>query len=260
MFLKKFNNTLNATKSKIVFTSKWYERSSFNPLSYRKKWNAGRSRQTGRIILHTRQSLLRRVKLLKINYNFRSFEPGFVSTLKLVPFSNKLLMLVHYTCGSCTYFPALTLTQVFSVLSAKVPNRNQRLLRLPTHSSLILYAPMFRKLSNLELFPSKGSQYARSSGSYALIIKRSKLNHIALVKLPSGVRKFFSIYSTLLLGSPFSKWKRKLSDTRSGFWRSYGVKSKVRGVAMNPVDHPHGGRTKSIRYPRTPWGKTTKFK
>jgi large subunit ribosomal protein L2 len=39
-----------------------------------------------------------------------------------------------------------------------------------------------------------------------------------------------------------------------------GKKSIVRGVAMNPVDHPHGGRAKSIKYPRTPWGLTTKYK
>jgi large subunit ribosomal protein L2 len=47
---------------------------------------------------------------------------------------------------------------------------------------------------------------------------------------------------------------------KAGYWRSFGLKSLVRGVAMNPVDHPHGGRTKSVKYPRTPWGKTTKFK
>ncbi len=47
---------------------------------------------------------------------------------------------------------------------------------------------------------------------------------------------------------------------KAGYWRSFGVKSLVRGVAMNPVDHPNGGRTKAIKYPRTPWGKTTKYK
>ena len=39
---------------------------------------------------------------------------------------------------------------------------------------------------------------------------------------------------------------------KAGYWRSFGSKSLVRGVAMNPVDHPHGGRTKSVKYPRTP--------
>jgi large subunit ribosomal protein L2 len=53
---------------------------------------------------------------------------------------------------------------------------------------------------------------------------------------------------------------KRYKNTKSGYWRSFGCKPIVRGVAMNPVDHPHGGRTSTIKYPRTPWGKTTKFK
>jgi large subunit ribosomal protein L2 len=53
---------------------------------------------------------------------------------------------------------------------------------------------------------------------------------------------------------------RKCTNVKSGYWRSFGVKPIVRGVAMNPVDHPHGGRTKAVRYQRTPWGHTTKYK
>jgi large subunit ribosomal protein L2 len=53
---------------------------------------------------------------------------------------------------------------------------------------------------------------------------------------------------------------KKFFNGKAGYWKIYGKKPLVRGVAMNPVDHPHGGRGKSIKYPRTPWGKTTKFK
>jgi large subunit ribosomal protein L2 len=49
-------------------------------------------------------------------------------------------------------------------------------------------------------------------------------------------------------------------NTKAGYWRSFGVKSIVRGVAMNAVDHPHGGRTKSVKTPQTPWGFVTKKK
>lgn len=111
---------------------------------------------------------------------------------------------------------------------------------------------MFRKVSNLELRPGAGVQYARSAGSSAKIIKLDKSKHVALVKLPSGVRKFFSVYGLTALGPAALKLKRKLANTKSGFWRSFGLKPKVRGVARNPVDHPHGGRTKAIKYPRTP--------
>ena len=46
--------------------------------------------------------------------------------------------------------------------------------------------------------------------------------------------------------------KRLVRNTKAGFYKSFGVKVKVRGVAMNPIDHPHGGRTKAIKNPRTP--------
>jgi large subunit ribosomal protein L2 len=69
-----------------------------------------------------------------------------------------------------------------------------------------------------------------------------------------------SYYSLVFLGSLSLEEKKKFHNTKSGYWRSLGFKSTVRGVAMNAVDHPHGGRTKAVRYQRTPWGKTTKFK
>jgi large subunit ribosomal protein L2 len=54
--------------------------------------------------------------------------------------------------------------------------------------------------------------------------------------------------------------QKKYVNGKAGFWRSFGHKPIVRGVAMNPVDHPHGGRTKAIKHQRTPWGLTTKYK
>ena len=195
-----------------------------------------------------------------MNYTFRSLVPGVVSTLKLTPFSNKLLALVFFPSGSFCYLPALEATKVFSILSFRRTRLSTPRLGSKSFSSLIYFAPRFRKLSNVELWPGKGAQYARSAGTSAKVIKVDLSTHLALVKLPSGVRKFFSIYGTILLGPAALKLKRKLANTKSGYWRSFGLKSHVRGVAMNPVDHPHGGRTKSIKYPRTPWGKTAKRK
>jgi large subunit ribosomal protein L2 len=103
-------------------------------------------------------------------------------------------------------------------------------------------------------------QYARSSGVSGRLIKTDLYNHTALIALPSGVRKSFSLYSMATLGIVSLKNKRLVRNTKAGFYRSFGLKSKVRGVAMNPVDHPHGGRTKAIKNPRTPWGKPTKLK
>tara|TARA_B100000787_G_scaffold82863_1_gene61061 strand:+ start:7433 stop:7678 length:246 start_codon:yes stop_codon:yes gene_type:complete len=74
----------------------------------------------------------------------------------------------------------------------------------------------------------------------------------ALVKLPSGVKKVFSTFSLGSLGKVATPENRKSTNTSAGFYKKHGKKSKVRGVAMNPIDHPHGGRAKAIRYQRTP--------
>jgi large subunit ribosomal protein L2 len=85
-------------------------------------------------------------------------------------------------------------------------------------------------------------------------------SNVALIKLPSGVHKIFSVYSSGSLGQiPFKDQNLK-TQAKAGFFKQLGKKSLSRGVAKNPVDHPHGGRNKAIRYQRTPWGRTTKFK
>ena len=111
-----------------------------------------------------------------------------------------------------------------------------------------------------ELFPGAGIKYARSAGVSAKILRFNYAEHVCVVRLPSGVRKKVSLYSIVSLGPATLRDARYVRNTKAGFWRSKGCKSMVRGVARNPVDHPHGGRTKAIKNPRTPWGKPTKLK
>ena len=80
----------------------------------------------------------------------------------------------------------------------------------------------------------------------------NSISGAALVKLPSGVKKVFSIYSLGSIGGSVLSEKQKQKINKAGYFKKYGKKSIVRGVAKNPVDHPHGGRTKAIRYQRTP--------
>jgi hypothetical protein len=169
-----------------------------------------------------------------------------------VPLSNKLLALTVLPSGGFSYLPTTSTTKIFSLLTLRHKARTNYSRPKTAHYSLIYAVKAFRKISNLEVKPNVGVQYARSAGCSAKVIKFDHFNHAALVKLPSGVRKFFSFYSIALMGPCALKLKRKLKCTKSGIWRSFGLKPKVRGVARNPVDHPHGGRTKSIKYPRTP--------
>lgn len=116
----------------------------------------------------------------------------------------------------------------------------------------LLHTPISSSFSFAEIHPHRGAQYSRSSGSSSKLLSKNISTHTTLVKLPSGVRKIFSLYSLVTDGAPSLKQKKHQLNTKSGYWRIRGCKPIVRGVAMNPVDHPHGGRTKSIKYPRTP--------
>lgn len=183
-----------------------------------------------------------------------------MTTFFLVPFQNKLLSLCILSTGGFTYLQSTTKFELFKLMGfTKTAYLNLSNGVTPLFS-LLIYIKALTRVSLLELYPGSGVQYARSPGVSARFIKLNLSNHLALVELPSGVRKFFSLYSTAFIGGISLKNKSSLSNTKSGFWRTFGFKSKVRGVAMNPVDHPHGGRTKAIKNPRTPWGRPTKLK
>ena len=142
--------------------------------------------------------------------------PGLVTTFKIIPFSTKLLALVLFPSGKLSYLPARNSTQLFSTISFRSGKWGLlKGLRL-AHYSFIHNAEPFRKISNLEVRPKQGVQYVRSAGSAAKIVKLDYSKHVALVRLPSGVRKFFSFYSTLILGPCALKLKRKVRCTKSG--------------------------------------------
>jgi ribosomal protein L2 len=117
---------------------------------------------------------------------------------------------------------------------------------------LIMYLPKNKPVSLLELLPYKGVQYTRSTGTKSSILKMDLRIHTALIRLPSGVKKFFSTYSLGSNGSIALPIYKNFQNNKAGFYQVQGKKSTVRGVAMNPVDHPHGGRNKAIKYQRTP--------
>ena len=171
----------------------------------------------GRTVVWTKKSITRRIKLQSINYKLRTTTPAVVTSFSLVPFSTKLLTLVLYASGAQSYLPATSNVQIFSFLTMRGKRKCSSAVQKFAHSSLFYIAPMFRKVSNLELVPGRGIQYVRGAGCTAKIIKVNQNNHTALVKLPSGVRKFFSLYSSLYLGPSALKLKRKTSNTKSGY-------------------------------------------
>jgi large subunit ribosomal protein L2 len=227
-------------------------------LSLKKKWSAGRN-DTGRIVVWTKGSLKKKLKMPLINLNLRYNKLAVISTFQFIPFKNKLLTVLCYNNGAISYHNA---TENFNLFEYFYWNRKKSINKF--HSkifwSLLFLIKKLSFLSFIELLPEKGAQYVLSSGCKAKLFNIDKSSLSCLVILPSKVKKIFSCFSAALLGQNLVEEKRKYFNSKSGYWRSFGFKPIVRGVAMNPVDHPHGGRTKAIRHQRTPWGKTTKKK
>jgi large subunit ribosomal protein L2 len=127
------------------------------------------------------------------------------------------------------------------------------------NAMLLSQVPLGMPVHNLELFPGKGAQMVRSAGGSATVISRE--GGYARVRLPSGEIRLIRVDCMATIGQLGNKEHEGINIGKAGRSRWLGRRPKVRGVAMNPVDHPHGGgegKSSGGRHPSTPWGKPTK--
>ena len=112
---------------------------------------------------------------------------------------------------------------------------------------------------NIELFPGKGAQIARSAGASVQLM--AKEGDRALLRMPSGEQRYVSADCRATVGQVGNVEHENISLGKAGRKRHMGIRPSVRGVAMNPVDHPHGGGEGKSPIgkpgPVTPWGKPT---
>ena len=118
------------------------------------------------------------------------------------------------------------------------------------------YVKIGYKIYNLEYFPGSGGKISRSAGTFSKIIK--KYNNNILIKLSSGEYRLFYKNCVCTLGRVSNIEHNEFIIKKAGINRLLGWRPVVRGRAMNPVDHPHGGRTNGGISPRTPWGFLTR--
>ncbi len=129
----------------------------------------------------------------------------------------------------------------------------------PGNAMRIKNIPVGTIVHNVELRPGKGGQIARSAGTYVQIVGRDA-GH-ALVKLSSGELRMVPQDCMATIGAVSNADHTNVKLGKAGRKRWLGVRPSVRGVVMNPVDHPHGGgegRTSGGRHPVSPWGKGAK--
>lgn len=121
--------------------------------------------------------------------------------------------------------------------------------------------PVGTVLHNVEMKVGKGGQIARSAGTYVNLV--GKDSGYAQLKLSSGELRLVSLDCVATIGSLSNPDQKNTTVGKAGRNRWLGKRPHVRGVAMNPIDHPHGGgegKTSGGRHPVTPWGKPTKGK
>ena len=121
--------------------------------------------------------------------------------------------------------------------------------------------PIGTIVHNVELKVGKGGQIARSAGTYVQLVGRDR--GMALLRLSSGEQRAVRAECIATVGAVSNPDNKNTKLAKAGRNRWLGRRPSVRGVAMNPVDHPHGGgegRTSGGRHPVTPWGKPTKGK
>ncbi len=188
-----------------------------------------------------------------IDFKGREGLTGIVKSIEYDPNRTSRIALIQYPDGKKAYIIAPAGLKVGDKIECgenieiKVGNR------LPLKN-----IPEGTQICNIELTPGKGAQLVRAAGTYAtLMVKGEKY---AQVKLPSGEMRLISLECMATVGQVSNPEHKYESSGKAGRARHLGIRPTVRGVTMNPVDHPHGGgegRSKG-HLSQTPWGKPTK--
>ncbi len=180
--------------------------------------------------------------------------PARVASIEYDPNRSARIALLHYADGEKRYIIAPDGLKVDDqVLSgAKIENKVGNALPL---DDMILGTIVH----NIELKPGKGAQIVRSAGALAQLV--AKDGGKAILKLPSGETRTVPVSCYATVGQVSNIDHKNVVWGKAGASRWRGIRPSVRGVAMNPVDHPMGGgegRSSGGRHPCTPWGKPTK--
>jgi large subunit ribosomal protein L2 len=223
------------------------------PLLEPKTRISGRTNQGGLSIWHRGGGHKRMYRVIDFKRDKLGI-PARVATIEYDPNRSAFISLLHYADGEKRYilYPlglkvgdkVVSSPEADIVVGNTLPLKN---------------IPAGTMIHNIELRPGKGGQLVRSAGGAAQLL--AKEGEYAQVRLPSGeVRKVY-MDCVATIGQLGNVEHENISLGKAGRKRWMGIRPTVRGVAMNPVDHPHGGgegKTSGGRHPVTPWGKPTR--
>jgi len=213
----------------------------------------GRNNQ-GRITMRRRGGGVRRKYRIVDFRRDKDNIPGSVAAVEYDPNRSARIALVHYADGEKRYIIAPNGIKVGqTVMSGDQPEYEVG------NTMPLANIPLGTNVHNVELTPGGGAKIARSAGNGCQLL--AKEGRYVALRLPSGEMRRVLSECRATIGVVGNEEHQNINLGKAGRTRWMGRRPKVRGVVMNPVDHPHGGgegRTSGGRHPVTPWGKPTK--
>ncbi len=254
MALKTYNPVTPSTRQLVqIDRSELWKGGPVKSLTEGVRKTGGRNnkgRITTRHIGGGHKKLYRKVDFKRLTHDI----PATVERLEYDPGRTAFIALIKYTDGRVSYILAPQRLKVGDtvVSGARVDVK-------PGNAMPLKNMPVGTIIHNVEMRVGKGGQIARSAGAYAQLVGRD--NGKAQIKITSGEVRLVPEDCMATVGAVSNPDHFNISLGKAGRQRWKGTRPTVRGVAMNPIDHPHGGgegRTSGGRHPVTPWGKGTK--
>lgn len=230
----------------------------FKPFSFRKKLNSNKLLNK-QFNLRSKAPIKYKNLFVKICYRNSILLLKLALQLIINHINKKIITLFCCSNGIFFYFISTSKDRLFK-FSKLVQKNLFRKFVLKKHMSFVFKIKRLRKISLIPCNKTLRVSICRAVGCYAKIMRINRNAKLALVKLPSKKTYLIPFLTIVARGFIRKLYKKKLVDTHAGFYRLLGKKSNSRGVAMNPIDHPHGGNSNSIKLHRTPWGLPTKKK
>jgi len=256
MALKKYNPSSPAQRQLVqVDRSELWKGKPVKNLTEGLTKSGGRN-NSGRITIWQRGGGHKRRYRL-VDFKRRKWDvPATIERLEYDPNRTAFIALLRYEDGELSYIIAPQRVSVGDVLVA-----GEKVDIKPGNALPLRSVPIGTIIHNVELTPGKGGQVARSAGTYVQLVGRD--SGYAQIKMGSGELRLVRQDCMATIGAVSNADHSNTNDGKAGRTRWKGKRPHVRGVVMNPVDHPHGGgegRTSGGRHPVTPWGKPTKGK
>ena len=251
MALKKFKPTSPGRRTMTVstfeeITSTVPEKSLLKPI----KSNAGRNAQGKLTIRHQGGGHKKMYRVIDFKRT-KDGIPAKVATIEYDPNRSARIALLHYVDGEKTYILAPNGIKVGDTIVSGPESDIKTGNNLPLRN-----IPVGTQVHNIELKPLKGAQIVRSAGGSAQLM--AKEGDYATLRLPSGEMRMVHIECKATIGQIGNLDHENITIGKAGRSRWMGERPTVRGIVMNPNDHPHGGgegRSPIGRNPVTPWGK-----